>query len=585
MSASAPARRRAPQRPAPVEPPSVDRPSFRLGNSRKRAGVLIIVSLFILTIFAGRLLELQAFRGDVLAAAAVDQRTRTVTVLADRGPITDRNGAPLASTVEARHLTADQTLIADPYRTAMELAPYLGMQVSDIADRLTGDRRFIYVAKDLTPETWRSIQELGLSGIFSERTSKRVYPAGEVGANVVGFVGAEGVGLAGIEYALNDTLAGVDGWMTYERGFAGPAIPTAETSGEAPIPGSPVALTLDRDIQYVAQRVITDAVSDSGAESGSIVVMDPRTGEILALASTPTFDANDPGSFETADLGNRALTDAFEPGSTTKVITVAAVLEEGGMTPDTIIEIPPTLTRAGKVFNDARPHGGYTWDLTTTLARSSNIGMILAAETVGGDALYDYLRRFGIGQPSGLGFPGETSGFLPAPADWSGTSFPTLAFGQGFSVNAVQAASVFATIANDGVRVAPSLVMRDEQPAGVQVVSAETARQVRQMLATVVEPGGTAPVAGIPGYAVGGKTGTAQAIDPECRCYDGDTVGSFIGMAPIDDPELVVAVTIVRPSVQQFGGELAGPVFKDVMTYALQARQVAPVPGLTADNG
>ena len=544
-----------------------------------------MVSLFILTIFAGRLLELQAFRGDVLAAAAVDQRTRTVTVLADRGPITDRNGAALASTVEARHLTADQTLIADPYRTAMELAPFLGMQVSDVAERLTGDRRFVYVAKDLTPETWRSINELGLSGIFSERTTKRVYPAGEVGANVVGFVGAEGEGLAGIEYALNDTLAGVDGWMTYERGFAGPAIPTAETSGESPIPGAAISLTLDRDIQYVAQRVITDAVNDSGAESGSIVVMDPRTGEILALASTPTFDANDPGSFESADLGNRALTDSFEPGSTTKVITVAAVLEEGGMSPDTIIEIPPTLTRAGKVFNDARPHGGYTWDLTTTLARSSNIGMILAAESVGGDALYDYLRRFGIGQPSGLGFPGETSGFLPAPADWSGTTFPTLTFGQGFSVNAVQAASVFATIANDGVRVPPSLVLRDETPVGVQVVSADTAREIRQMLATVVEPGGTAPMAGIPGYAVGGKTGTAQAIDPECRCYNGDTVGSFIGMAPIDDPELVVAVTIVRPSVQQFGGELAGPVFKDMMTYALQARQVAPVPGSTGDNG
>ena len=544
-----------------------------------------MVSLFILTIFAGRLLELQAFRGDVLAAAAVDQRTRTVTVLADRGPITDRNGAPLASTVEARHLTVDQTLISDPYRTAMELAPFLGMQVSDVAERLTGDRRFVYVAKDLTPETWRAINELGLSGIFAERTTKRVYPAGEVGANVVGFVGAEGEGLAGIEYALNDTLAGVDGWMTYERGFAGPAIPTAETSGESPIPGAAISLTLDRDIQYVAQRVITDAVNDSGAESGSIVVMDPRTGEILALASTPTFDANDPGSFESSDLGNRALTDAFEPGSTTKVITVAAVLEEGGMSPDTIIEIPPTLTRAGKVFNDARPHGGYTWDLTTTLARSSNIGMILAAESVGGDALYDHLRRFGIGQPSGLGFPGESSGFLPAPADWSGTSFPTLTFGQGFSVNAVQAASVFATIANDGVRVAPSLVQRDEMPAGVQVVSADTAREIRRMLATVVAPGGTAPMAGIPGYAVGGKTGTAQAIDPECRCYNGDTVGSFIGMAPIDDPELVVAVTIVRPSVQQFGGELAGPVFKDVMTYALQARQVAPVPGSTVDNG
>lgn len=580
MSAPAPTRR--PTR--PTIPPA-PRPTLRMGNGRRRATVLIVFSLFVLTIFAGRLLELQAFRGDVLAAAAVDQRTRTVTILADRGAITDRHGAPLATTVEARHLTADQTLIGDPYRTAQALAPFLGMQVSDIADRLMGERRFVYVAKDLTPETWRSIEALGLAGIFSERTTKRIYPAGEVGANVVGFVGAEGEGLAGIEYAMNDALAGVDGWMTYERGFAGPAIPNAASSGESPIPGTPVTLTLDRDIQYMAQRRITDAVEASGAESGSIVVMDPRSGEILALAATPTFDANDPASAQPADLGNRALTDAFEPGSTTKVVTVAAVLEEGAMTPETIIEIPPTLTRAGKVFHDARPHGGYTWDLTTSLARSSNIGMILAAESVGGDVLYDYMRRFGIGQPSGLGFPGETGGYLPPVQEWSGTTFPTLTFGQGFSVNAVQVASVFSTIANDGIRIAPSLVMSETERAGVRVVSQETARAVRRMLSTVVEVGGTAPMAAIAGYEVGGKTGTAQAIDPECGCYNGDTIGSFVGMAPMEAPELVVAVTIVRPTVQQFGGELAGPVFKDVMTYSLQARQVAPIPGPAVDNG
>ena len=239
-------------------------PTLRLGNSRRRAAVLLVFSLFILTIFGGRLLELQAFRGDALAAEAVDQRTRTVTVLADRGSITDANGVPLATTIEARHITVDQTLIADPYDTAVALAPFVGMQVSDIAERLEGDRRFVYVAKNLSPETWRSIDELGLSGVFSERTTKRVYPAGDVGANVLGFVGAEGDGLAGIEYALNDTLAGVDGWITYERGAAGPAIPTAETSGEEPIPGATIALTIDRDIQYVAQRIIAAAVEGRG---------------------------------------------------------------------------------------------------------------------------------------------------------------------------------------------------------------------------------------------------------------------------------------------------------------------------------
>lgn len=582
--------RRNPSR-APRSPRSAPVPqrTLRLANPRRRAAILLVFSLFVLTIFGGRLLDLQAFRGDALAAAAVDQRTRTVTVLADRGTITDVNGVALAKTVEARHLTADQTLIEDPYATAEELAPFLGMQVSEIAERLSGDRRFIYVAKDLTPETWRSINERGLTGIFSERTTKRVYPSSDVAANVVGFVGAEGDGLAGIEYAMNDVLAGADGWMTFERGASGPTIPTGNTSGEDPIPGLTVRLTIDRDIQYVAQRAIAQAVEESGAESGSVVVMDPRTGQIIALAIAPTFDANNAGAAAAEDRGNRALTDAFEPGSTSKVITIAAVLEEGGARPETIFEIPPVLPRAGKVFNDATAHGGYTWDLSTLLARSSNIGTILAAETIGGDVFYDYLRKFGVGEPTGLGFPGETSGYLPPPEQWSGTTFPTLTFGQGLSVNAVQAAGIFSIIANDGVRVPPTLVAATAGPDGVlqdkaitpgeQIVSEQTAREVREMLERVVAEGGTAPLAGIPGYRVGGKTGTAQAINPDCGCYDGATIGSFIGMAPIEAPELVVGVTLVRPAVQQFGGELAGPVFREVMTFALQARHVAPQTG------
>ena len=561
--------------------------SLRLGRPRRRALALLIFSLFTISIFAGRLVELQAFRGDALAAAAVDQRQRTVAVPADRGAITDTNGVPLAVSVEARNVTVDQTLVADPLDTAVALAPLTGESVETLRERLTGERRFAYVAKDLSPDAWRAIDELGLPGIFSERTTRRVYPAGDVAANVVGFVGAEGTGLGGIEFAQDDLLAGKDGWITYERGAAGPAIPTAQTSGEDPVPGRSITLTIDRDIQYVAQRAIADAVASTGAESGSVVVMDPRTGHVLALAAVPTFDPNSPGSAEAANLGNRALTDAFEPGSTTKVVTIAAVLEEGAATPDTIIEIPPTLLRAGKEFHDATEHGGYVWSLSDTLARSSNIGSILAAEKIGGETFYEYMVRFGVGQPTGLGFPGETSGFLPAPADWSGTSFPTLTFGQGFSVNAVHAASIFATIANDGVRVPPSLVRATTEADGTvhevasvpgeRVISEGTARQVREMLERVVAEGGTAPMAGIPGYRVGGKTGTAQVINPECGCYDGSTIGSFIGMAPIEQPELVVAVTIVRPAVKQMGGELAGPVFRQVMTYALQARQVAPI--------
>lgn len=534
--------------------------------------------LIVFTIFAGRLLEIQAFRGDALAAAALDQRTTTVKVLADRGDVLDARGVPLAMTVESRHVTVDQTLVTDPLATAQAIASVLGTPAGPLVERLTGDRRFAYVVKDITPEQWRAIDELGLTGIYSERTLKRVYPSGDVAANIVGFVGAEGAGLAGIEYALDDRLAGIDGLRTFERA-SGVAIPGSATVVEEPVPGSPVRLTIDRDIQYVAQRALANEVIATGAESGSIVVMDPRTGDILALAAVPTFDPNDPGAANAANLGNRAITDVFEPGSTAKVMTVAAVIEEGGADANSMFDIPPTLDRGGKTFHDATEHGGYHWDLATILSQSSNIGTILAAETIPEETYFSYVERFGIGQPSGVGLPGESPGYLPPMDDWSATTFPTLAFGQGFSVNAIQMADVFATIANDGVRMPARIVADPAAPAaqGERVVSERTARMVREMLERVVAPGGTAPMAGVPGYRVGGKTGTAQVIDPECGCYNGETIGSFIGMAPIEAPELVVAVTIVKPKVTQMGGELAGPVFREVMTYALQAQRVAPV--------
>ncbi len=565
------------QRKRPPAPPQSA--PLRLGNPRRRAGLLLVFVLIVFTVFAGRLLELQGFRGDALAAAAVDQRTTTVKVLADRGDIVDARGVPLAITVESRHVTVDQTLISDPLGTAQAIAAVIGTPAGPLVERLTGERRFAYVVKDITPEQWRQIDELGLVGIYSERALERVYPSGDVAANVVGFVGGEaGGGLAGIEYAMDDRLGGVDGWRTFER-VSGVAIPGSAETVEDPQPGSPVQLTIDRDIQYVAQRALANEVMATGAESGSIVVMDPRTGDILALAAVPTFDANDPGAADEANRGNRAITDVFDPGTTAKVLTVAAVLEEGGADANSMFSIPPTLDRGGKTFHDATEHGGYEWDLATILAQSSNIGTILASETVPEQTVFSYFEKFGIGQPSGIGLPGESPGYLTPMSDWSATTFPTMVFGQGFSVNAVQMADVFSTIANDGVRMPARIIADPAVPAGEgeRVVSERTAKTIREMLERVVADGGTAPMAGIPGYRVGGKTGTAQVIDPECGCYNGDTIGSFIGMAPIEAPELVIAVTIVKPKVTQMGGELAGPVFREVMTYALQAQRVAPI--------
>ena len=280
------------------------------------------------------------------------------------------------------------------------------------------------------------------------------------------------------------------------------------------------------------------------------------------------------------------VSDATEPGSTSKVMTLAAVIDSGKAEPDTVVEVPETLERAGKVFHDVEDHGTLTLTLSGVLARSSNIGTILASEQIAPDVFYDYLTGFGVGSKTGLNFPGESAGFIPSPDDWTGTSMPTIAFGQGLSMTVLQVASVYATIANDGVRLTPRLVADRTRPdgtiltpvtdPGVRVISAATAEKLRLMLETVVSKDGTGTEARIPGYRVGGKTGTAQYADPSCGCYNGQVVASFAGIAPIDRPGLVVAVSIVKPQIGRWGGELGGPVFKRVMTYALQARGVPP---------
>ena len=556
-----------------------------LADAHRRGAVLLIATGLVLTLFGGRLIELQAVRGEALASAALDQRLRTQTLPADRGMILDGGGEALAVTSEARNITADQTLVTDPTGVAAQLGPILGADPAVLTARLTGERRFIYVAKEVTPETWDRINALRLPGIFSEPTSRRTYPAGDLAANVVGFVGAQGDGLGGIEYAYQDQLSGTPGVQTYERGPGGRVIPTGANSVTAATGGSTVQLTIDRDIQYIAQQALADKVAQAHADSGTLVVMDPQTGEILALATVPTFDANKAASASAANRGNRALTDVFEPGSTSKLMTLAAVVNEGKANAYSAFSVPGGLTRGDKTFHDHNAHGTLQLTLAGIMAKSSNIGTILAAERMGGRKLYKYLKKFGIGEPTGINFPGESNGYVPPHSDWSPTSFPTIAFGQGLSLNAVQSASVFATIANDGVRVPPRLVKGvthadgttevPTTPKSTRVVSPSTAKQVRAMLESVVGDGGTAPMAAIPGYRVGGKTGTAQEFNEDCKCYRG-VVASFIGMAPADAPKLVVAVSIFNPRVGRFGGELGGPVFKRVMTYALQARQIPP---------
>jgi cell division protein FtsI (penicillin-binding protein 3) len=564
----------------------------RLGKKSQRFHAIAALTVLVLGGYGVKLVELQAYRAPALSLKATENRSRTVPLTANRGEITDRKGAPLAISVEARDLTADQTKVVNPAETARQIAEILKVDEEQqvlIENSLIGDKRFAYVIKKITPSEWNEIRSLRLPGIYSEKTTSRIYPGDAIAASLIGFVGAEGYGMNGIEHAFNEMLAGKDGQMKYESSAGGRQLPQGLSSQQDPVSGIGIRLTIDRDLQYVAEQALADRVEYAQAKSGTLVAIEVKTGKILALANYPTFNPNTPLESDPNTWVNRALVDSYEPGSTAKVMTMAAVVNENIAGPNTQFIIPPVLKRPSKIFKDHEPHPTLQLTLTGVLAKSSNIGTILAAEMLGKNKFYDYLKKFGVGEPTGLNFPGESKGRLPKVKDWSITSFPTFAFGQGYMVNAVQIASMYATIANDGKRIPPSLIegfiqedgsfQPTEAAAPVEVISPRSAQIVREMMETVVSDEGTAPMASIAGYRVGGKTGTAQVVDPECRCYSTEVIASFIGMAPAEDPEIVVAIAIHHPKNGRWGGRLAGPVFKEVAQYALQDRNIPPSEG------
>uniref|UniRef100_UPI00066E1C3A peptidoglycan D,D-transpeptidase FtsI family protein n=1 Tax=Streptomyces sp. SBT349 TaxID=1580539 RepID=UPI00066E1C3A len=591
-------------------------PSLRLGSPRPRLRLIGLALTLIMLAFTVRLLQVQAVGASSYTQEAAVNRYVTVPLAAERGDITDRDGAALATTVDAYDITADPLLFSEeetgipdaPERAAALLAPILGGEEAELADLLDDDEnRYAVLAREQSPATWRQIQDLRnnlgeqaakgtgdqvLAGVFAEENSKRVYPNNDLAASVLGFVNSEGVGSGGLEAQLDGRLAGEDGDITYAQS-GGRRIPTAEETENPALPGTDVELTLDRDIQWAAQNAIAAQVEESAADSGYVVVQDTVSGELLALASAPGYDPNDMASADADGLGNPALEDAFELGSTSKVITMAAVLEEEAATSDTHVTVPNRLPRADRSFADHEEHETLYLTLAGVLAHSSNIGTILAAEELGetqpeaNEVLHSYLRAFGFGQPTGLGFPGETAGILAEPEDWDASQQYTIPFGQGLSVNAVQAASVYSTVANGGERVTPSLVRGTTGPDGRytpapeprrdRVVSEDTATELTRMLETVVaSPEGTGAAARIPGYRVAGKTGTANRVDPDTGVYDGYT-SSFAGFAPADDPRVTVYCVVQNPTDGPYtGSEVCGPIFNEVMRFSLAALEVPP---------
>jgi cell division protein FtsI (penicillin-binding protein 3) len=539
---------------------------------------------------------LQGLDSSAVASAALKSRLSIVAAPALRGDITSSNGVVLATSVERRNVTADQSAVTT-YRkkvkgvgvrlgvggAAADLAAILGRSEGELSATLTGSRKFVYVAKDVSTSDWGRIRALGIPGIYSEPTSSRSYPISSAAASLVGWVGGDGSAGGGLELLLNKQLEGKPGESSYEQSRDGRTITTGEQQITPAVPGRDVRLTIDSDLQWFAQNAIAQKVNETQALSGTVVVMNVKTGQLAAVASYPTFDPNNIAT-AAGDLNNRAFGEAFEPGSIAKVMTAAAALQEGAATPATPVVVPNRLSRAGQSFRDSHDHEVEKLTFAGVIAQSSNIGTMMVGEKVPPATLEKYFRGFGVGQPSGVHFPGETPGIFARSQDWSGSQRYTVMYGQGLSVNAIQAAGVFQTIANGGLRVPPSLVASTQNADGTstlappttpaRVISTPTASTLSQMLEFVVSDNGTAVKATIPGYRVAGKTGTAARVGANGR-YSGYTA-SFIGFAPADKPAFVVAVILQNPTRGYFGGSTAAPVFKDVMTYALQEFGIPP---------
>lgn len=567
--------------------------------SRSRIGILLFSVLFFLGLLALRLVDIQAVQAHTYAVRAANEMSTISIMPAPRGAITDINGVEFARSVSAINIVVDQTLISDPAKFAEIAAPILSMKSADVAKLVTGKRRWNLVARNVAPATWVSLknafaaynQSLGrkdvskrLFGFYPERGYTREYPSGDLIGSLVGFVNQAGVGATGLESSLNSMLTGVEGKYSYANGY-GAEIPGSQQELVTAKTGTTVRLTIDRDVQWIASQAISEVVKASHAISGTVIVMDPKTGQILALATAPTFDPNNTKNISLALMRNSSVQDVYEPGSTGKIVTMSAALEEKKITPTTLFTVPDFVKVSNRTFHDHEHHSVEQLTPTGILAISSNVGAIKVGQRIGNSTLYSYLQKFGVGTNTGSGLPGESQGVLPSLANWSGTTAPTVAFGQGYSVTTMQATSIFATIANDGVRVSPTVIAGTSDSDGhftpsaaresVRVVSPTTASELRLMMESVVSAGGTAPEAAIPGYRVAGKTGTAQRVDETCHCYRGYTA-SFIGFAPADKPRYVINVTIQGPQGIHWGGTLGGPVFKKVMSFVLQSRHVAP---------
>ncbi|GAA0407606.1 cell division protein FtsI [Micromonospora gifhornensis] len=573
----------APRRPArkPPRPPRLADPVRRL-----RLGTALVMVMFVA--IGIRLVVLQAVDTPAYADGGVADRLRTVQLPAPRGAIYDRGGAALAHSVEARYVYADPTRVKDIESTARTLSPLLGIPASELTEKMRPrkrygvDSRFEYLARGVDIDRAREIMKLELPGIYTQRDERREVPGGDLAANLIGFTSIDMAGLEGLEARYDDLLHGEDGERTFEIGLGAP-IPGGYSRTTPAKPGSSMVLTIDRDLQFMTQRILSEQAKAAQASTAAAIVLDVRTGEVLAQASEPTYNAARPQHSDPTDREDAATSFVVDPGSVHKAITFGAALQEGVITPDTSFPVSNAIRKGDTWFPDTHFANGRRMSVAGMMAYSSNVGTIQIADKLGPERLIDYQRRFGLGKPTGVGMPGEASGRLLPLSEWSDSSHGSVPIGHSVDATPLQMAAAYAAIANDGTYIQPHLVKETidpqgnrtpaEPPATRPVLSPDNAKALRTIMeaVTTVE-NATGLAAAVPGYRVAGKTGTGWRL-VDGKKQPGD-VASFIGMAPAENPRYVIAVFVHSPSGG--GGKVAAPAFRDMMTFTLRHFKVPP---------
>jgi len=548
---------------------------------QRRIGPIFAIFFLLLVLAGARTAYLGVIRGSALRKAASEQQITDETITAQRGTISDRMGVDLAVSEPAQDLVADPYLLTNPLSAAEHLAPLLGQTQAEMLRKLSEHTGFVYLARGVPDRQAESVLALKIPGITGTAVMKRVYPRGSLAAQVLGVVGTEGHGLTGLEYSQDGLLEGRSGERRVVSDAIGQPISIAEPRRE--VPGKEISLTLDANIQQRTEDVLGAVAQAFNPKDATAIVMEPRSGSILAVANWPSVNANDPSSASTADLQDRAVGFTYEPGSTFKAVAVSGAIEAGLITPSTPFNIPDQIQVADRTIHDDTEHPEETLTTSQILARSSNVGAIKIGALEGAPRFNEWVHRFGFGAPTGVDLPSEEQGFALPLAHYSGSSMGNLPIGQGELVTPMQMASAYSAIANGGILRPPHIVRSIDGklqplPAGHRIISSSTAASLRQMLEGVLGPEGTASQVSIPGYTLAGKTGTASKIDQATGEYSNTAfVASFIGFAPASDPRLLTAIVVDEPQNGSiYGGTVAAPAFGQIMSFALPYLGIPP---------